>query len=177
MIYSSRTFVSFAGIRSQDLIAILMISFRTSVFAIQDPSICSADKLMMLLDLQLIVSTRVMWAVQLLLLCWLLLVVLCTLGFRFFTLVLWVQPFASRSICDHKQEARYISTSPQLLSRLSFHSASSQSEDLSKQLCAMLLQQLVIRAFSVYMQLDHYTWVVHPLIFTFLGLNALCRFD
>ena len=177
MIYSSRTFVSFVGIRNLDLTAILMISFKTSVFAIQDPSICSADKLMMLLDLQLIVSTRVMWAVQLLLLCWLLLVVLCTLGSRFSILELWVQLFASQSICDHKQEARYTSASPRLLSRLSFHSASSQSEDLSKQLCAMLPRQLIIRAFSVYMQLDHYTWVVHLLIFTFLGLNALCRFD
>ena len=59
MIYSSRTFVSFVGIRSLDLTTILMISFRTSVFAIQGLSICSADKLTLLLDLQLIVSTIV----------------------------------------------------------------------------------------------------------------------
>ena len=177
MIYSSRTFVSFVGIRSRDLTAILLISSRIWVSTIQGLDICSAGKLALLPGLRLIVSTRVMWAMQLLLLGWPLLVVLCTLDFRSSILELWVQPFASLSIFDHKQEVQCTSVSPQPLSHLSFHSASSQFEDLSKQLCAMLLQQLIIRAFSVYRQLDHYTWVVHPLIFTFLGLSALCRFD
>ena len=177
MIYSSRTFVSFVGIRSRDLIAILLISSRIWVSTIQGLDICSAGKLALLPGLQLIVSTRVMWAMQLLLLGWPLLVVLCTLDFRSSILELWVQPFASLSIFDHKREVQCISASPQLLTRLFFHSASSQSEDLSELLYAMPPQQLIVRAFFIYMRLGHYTWVVHLLIFTFLGLNALCRFD